>query len=226
MSGDQTRRFSTRSRLSSFDERVDQVDAKTRVPTKRPRRSATRAGAVPAPTSASGGQRAPRRRRPHAARSRPAAAQRSRRSRRRRRRSGRSSCWFSPRRRRAPAPRPRANSEPPMTNAVAETQLTRRRRRAVAGAASTWVTSPASETKSTVARLRAAREVQIAVPPCGRRQRTRVVNGPAPSPPGPPHSPGPSTELEGGAEISWSRARSRAAGSRPSRRGRRRPRGP
>ncbi|HEY7256412.1 MAG TPA: hypothetical protein VH476_06980 [Solirubrobacterales bacterium] len=40
-------------------------------------------------------------------------------------------------------------------------------------------------------RLRAARDVQIAVPPCGRRHLVRVVNGPSPSRSDPPHSSGP-----------------------------------
>ena len=217
------------ARAQAFDERVDKEDGEDEGPDEQ------RCGAqplepaqVPAPTNASGGQPAPRRRRPHAARSRPAAARRRRRSRRRRRRSGRSSCWSSPRRRRAPAPPRGRTAKPPITNAARRDPVDAdRRRRAVAGAASTWVTSPASETRSTGAPAGARARSRSRVPPCGRRQRTRVVNGPAPSPPGPPHPSGESTELEGGAEISWSRARSRAAaGSRPSRRGRHRSRGP
>ncbi|MGA8746730.1 MAG: hypothetical protein WB507_12850 [Solirubrobacterales bacterium] len=86
---------------------------------------------------------------------------------------------------------PSANSEPPIRKALAASALIRRRRRAVPGSADAVpAESPAAEIRASVPRLRAAREDQTALPPCGRRQLTRVVNGPPPSASSTSHSAG------------------------------------
>ena len=65
--------------------------------------------------------------------------------------------------------------------AIEAIQLRRRSRREVVGSVlSTERTEPSASWSSIRARFLAAREAQIAVPPSGTSQATRVVNGPPP----------------------------------------------
>src|SRR5919198_1104016 len=71
---------------------------------------------------------------------------------------------------------PRAKSDPPIVKATDATQLTRRRRRASAG-----VAAACSNPIDIAPRLRAGRDSQVASPPPGRSQRSRLAKDQPPS---------------------------------------------
>ena len=76
---------------------------------------------------------------------------------------------------------PSANSEPPTVKATEAIQLRRRRRRAVVSSvADGGLDFTLRVAEHDPPRFLAAREIQIAVPPSGTSQATRVVNGPPP----------------------------------------------
>jgi hypothetical protein len=69
-----------------------------------------------------------------------------------------------------------------MVNALAATQLSRRRRRAIALGTAAIPTAASRLARTAIApRLRTALDSQVASPPAGNLQVSRLVNGPPPS---------------------------------------------